>query len=119
MFRIRTTLRAFLLACALVISVAASGLTAHAHEPIGFSHAPGKATFTNPNSVTVSVNYGTANSDDVKHVKVPAGKSVTVTSTAKNFGYTATIDGTVVGQLQWPGVDLSAKREPSLPSTGN
>lgn len=80
--------------------------------PADFTAAYGcnSATFTNKLSEPVNVNYGTANSGDVTDVQVPAGKSVKVSSKAKNFGYTATLpNGATVGLVEWPGVDLTAK----------
>ncbi|MDO5498529.1 MAG: hypothetical protein Q4F67_02490 [Propionibacteriaceae bacterium] len=103
-----------LIATAFAAGIVAAGLTAtQAYAETGTFDATygcNSATFTNSYAETVGVNYGTASSGDAKNVQVPAGKSVTVTSTVKNFGYTATlVDGTQVGILEWPGVDLTAK----------
>lgn len=69
----------------------------------------GAATFTNPLDVPVTVTYGPAQSDaDIHDVTIQPGKSATVESTEKQFGWTArTATGAEVGHRYLPGEDLS------------
>ncbi|WP_425308945.1 hypothetical protein AADG42_09320 [Ammonicoccus fulvus] len=103
-----------IIATAFAAALLATGLTASqayaAPVDITASYGCNSATFTNKNDQAVNVNYGTASSGDVRSVTVPAGKSVKVNSKSKNFGYTATLpNGTEVGLVPWPGVDLTAE----------
>lgn len=109
-----------LAASALAGGVFAAGLIAapaFAADGVTVAYACNKATFTNNTQGTVSVNYGTANSDDAKNVQIPAKASRTVTSKNTNFGFTATdAKGKELLIVQWPGVDLTAKCSSGQPT---
>lgn len=106
----RTPIRILLTLLIAIGIIGSTALLARAYEPVEFTHKPGEATFHNPNDVAAEINYGTANSGDVRHVTVPPGETVSVVAADPNFGYTISINGEEVQHLEWPGVDLSAAK---------
>lgn len=93
--------------------------TAEATNGVTAKYGCNTATFTNHTKGTVGINYGTASSGDATGVQVKAGKSVTVKSHNKSFGWTATnAKGKDVGH-EWDGVNLKAKckSEPTKKAT--
>lgn len=109
-----------LAASALAGGILVAGLIAapaFAADGVTVAYACNKATFTNNTQGTVSVNYGSANSDDAKNVQIPAKASRTVTSQNTHFGFTATdAKGKVLLIVEWPGVDLTAKCSSGQPT---
>lgn len=102
-----------IIASVFAAGIVTSGLAvsqAYAQGDVSAAFGCNRATFTNSTSQTVTVNYGTAGSDDVSYLELPAGQTRTVTSQNRMFGYTARDSrGQDIATLDWPGVDLTAK----------
>lgn len=101
----------------IVVSVVAGAMlatgvaaTVSAADGVTASYGCNSATFTNHTKGTVGINYGSASSDDAKHLQLRPGASRTVNTANRHFGWTATnAAGTDIGHLWWPGVDLTAR----------
>lgn len=93
-------------ALALAMGAFASSLTAHADEELSVTVEKGAVTFHNPYDEPVTISW----SDNKKpggDVVIPAGESRTIESDSQHFMYSATTADGLVGQAEWPGLDLS------------
>lgn len=107
---------AALAAIVLTVTSALGVTAAHADDgELTVDPGPGRITFDNGYDEEVTLDWTDGESLEGSET-IPAGESITITANTKHFMYSATIEDGLVGQAEWPGIDLEGV--PSLPSTG-
>ena len=112
-------------ALVLVLTAFASTLTANAEERYGLSIDHGSVTFHNYFEKPLTISW-TDGEDLSGEVVIDPGHSEDIEAMTKHFIYSAFIKEGIVGQAEWPGLDLRVKKDtkptkpakPSLPNTG-
>lgn len=111
----RSATRIFAVLAALVIGLVSvvSTVNANADENVfDYRYKQGEITFINNGDEEIIVNYGDGEGLEAEILVFPHD-SVTVYADSKHLTFSASIEAGLVGQAEWPGIDLSGESDDS------